>query len=174
MKLIQNVNESDRELSKSYLEREGDERVLKRDFMAEQKTPFGELAIPEGIEAIERGAFEGKFYHTYYFPKSLTRIGENLFEIFSYNTIYKIRIVYNGTSEAFIKLAADRKEETYESDGFDHYPYYSGSGRWVTKYYSFDARVSDIEVECTEDGVTLLYGTMRNREEGELPRVKEN
>ena len=30
------------------------------------------------------------------------------------------------------------------------------------------------EMECTEDGVTLLYGTMRNREEGELPRVKEN
>ncbi len=173
MKLIRNVNESDMELSKSYLEREGDERVLTRAFMAEQKTPFGELFIPEGIEELERGAFEGKFYHTYHFPQSLTRIGENLFEIYGYNTIYTVKIIYNGSSEAFIKLAEDRKEEKYESDGYDQYPYYSGGSRWVTHYYSFDARVSSIEVECAEDGVTLLYGTMRNREEGEPPKVKE-
>ena len=81
--------------------------------------------------------------------------------------------MYNGTSQRFIEIATERMESRYETDGFDRYPYYSGGSRWVTYYHSFDERVANIEVECTQDGVTLLYGTMRNRPQGVQPKVKQ-
>ena len=174
MKFTSKINEENSELSISYIEKEGDERAVTKSFMHDKKPAFGELHITEGIKELEYGAFVDKFYHTYFFPKSLEKVGENLFEIYNYNTISKIKIVYPGTSEEFMKIAPERVEEKFESDGFDRYPYYSGGSRWVTYYHSFDDRVADIEVECEGDGVTLLYGNMRNREEGKPPEIKNN
>ncbi len=172
MKLIQSWDQENPDLSQSFIELEENETILKSGFMASQIRGCGEIHIPEGIEEIETGTFAGKFYHTYYFPKSLKRLGDHLFADDYYT--FKIKVVYPGSSQDFIALAAETSEEKYESDGFDHYPYYSGGSRWVTYYHCFDTKASDIEVLCMQDGVTLLYGTNKNRDEGQPPEVKSS
>ena len=131
----------------------------------------GTVYIPEGIEVIDKYTFAYMRFHTYYFPKSLTELRNNLFSIEVNYYSDKIRIVYAGTSEEFKRIAAVRKEEVCESGGFDRYPYYSGGSRWVTYYRCFDNEAADIEVDCS-DGVTLLYGS-RHRKDNEPPKIKE-
>ena len=129
----------------------------------------GELFIPEGIEDIGDMAFNhlGVDFKIFHFPKSLTHIGENMISGYS-----RVKIFYAGSSEAFLNLAKIREEQEYVSDGYDHYPYYSGNSGWVSKYYCFDGIADTVEVYCEEDGVTLLYGT-RHRTDGNPPKVKQ-
>jgi len=143
---------------KSYIEADENERVLKQFFIIGSAiqnggSEYGELFIPEGIEEIENGAFDylGLYYHTFHFPRSLKALGEKLFDS-------SVKIFYEGSSEEFMKLDKVREESVCESDGYDHYPYYSGGSRWVTRYHSFDEGVSEVEVHCMDDGITLLYG----------------
>ncbi len=175
MKLIQNLHPEDPALNKMYIERGEQERVLWRDFLFLRNIESGgELFIPEGIEEIEEGALHycGR-HHTIHFPKSLTKLGTKLFaETFSSRRIHPLTIIYPGSSDRFMELAAPIKEEKYESDGFDRSPYYSGGSRWVTEYHSFDEWVDKIRVECEEDGVTLLYGGDYRKKDAPPTRLK--
>ena len=172
MKLNCSVNKEDLALSEFRIEAEEGEWMLQShsvDFPGGMN--FGTVYIPEGIEVIDKYTFSYMRFHTYYFPKSLTELRNNLFSIEVNYYSDKIKIVYAGTSEEFKKIAAVRKEEVCESGGFDRYPYYSGGSRWVTYYRCFDNEAADIEVDCS-DGVTLLYGS-RHRKDNEPPKVKE-
>ena len=171
MKLIRNYNEEYPEKSADRIELKEGDTVLTQSLFIGQGDLYGELTVPEGIEVIEDRAFArlGTRYHTFCLPKSLKKVGVN---IFYYDDNGPVKVIYAGDSETFKALAAARKEQVYESDGFDRYPYYSGGSRWVTRYYSFDASVKRIHVYCAEDGVTLLYGTSYRSDDKE-PKVKE-
>ena len=171
MKLIRNYNEEYPGKSADRIELGEGETVLTQSLFIGQGDLYGELTVPEGIEVIEDRAFArlGIRYHTFYFPKSLKSIGER---IFYYDDYGPVKVIYAGGSEAFKALATVCKEEVYESDGFDRYPYYSGGSRRVTRYHCFDTSVRWIHVYCTEDGVTLLYGTSYRSDDKE-PKVLE-
>ena len=169
MKLDCFINDENRAISEFRIELEEGEWMLQSHSVSFPRgLEFGTVYIPEGIKVIDKYTFAYMKFHTYYFPKSLEEVRDHLFSTEYYSN--KIRIVYAGTSEEFKVIAAVRKEEVCESDGFDRYPYYSGGSRWVTYYRCFDNKASDIEVECA-DGVTLLYGA-RNRKEDEPPKIK--
>ena len=169
MKLISHINADDRTKSTFTIELDDGEQLL-----AQHSVDFpycdcyGELFIPEGIQKIGDYALSGTQFHTIHFPKSLKELGNPLFSANYY--FPKVTIVYAGTSAEFQTVAAIKKEEVLESDGFDHYPYYSGGSRWVTYYRCFDDHTSNIEVVCT-DGVTLLYGRKHRREDA-APKIK--
>ena len=174
MKLTVITDENDRYYNRSYIERENENETILRHSFLGRCYGFGELFVPEGIEVIERSAFYGDlYYHTIHLPKSLVKLGEYLFSP-NPDGLWRVKkkIVYHGTSEDFQKLAVTRTENVCESDGFDRSPYYSGGSRWVTKYHAFDSYAGEVTVECTEDGVTLLYGA-NHRKDSEPPRVKE-
>lgn len=172
MKLIQELDKNDSSLSKSYIAIDEGETIIRSHFIGGYDNRYGELFIPEGVEVIEKHAFLYCGYHTIYFPKSLKIIKDELFSE-SFDSRYRrdLTIVYNGSSVDFMELAKVQEENVCESDGFDHYPYYSGNSRWVTYYRCFDNETSYIEVKCLEDNVTLLYGT-KNRNNDELPKIK--
>lgn len=171
MKLRFEYNENEPRRSRTYVEKAECETVLtKNPFYCDERTLIGELHIPEGVERIQKHAFVGCHYRTFYFPSTLTSLEEDLFSSgFSLRYRVPVTIIYNGTSEAFMALAEPRVESVYETDGYDHYPYYSGNSAWVTKYFAFDTDTESITVNCT-DGVTLLYGS-ENRKEDEPPKI---
>ena len=175
MKLIQNLHPEDPALNKMYIERGDQEKVLWRDFLFLRNIESGgELFIPEGIEEIEEGALHycGR-HHTIHFPKTLRKLSPNLFaESFSSRRMRPLTIIYPGSSERFMELAAPVKEDQYVTDGFDRSPYYSGGSRRITECHTFDEWVGEIRVECEEDGVTLLYGS-DHRKNGEPPKRLE-
>ena len=169
MKVIKETRPDESNLSVITVE-EG-ERVIRKTFFyflkGSEDRLTGELVIPEGIEEIEDGAFShlGVMYSVYRLPRSLKRLGEALL-------YYEgIKLIYPGSSEEFKSLATVREDSVYESDGFDHSPYYSGGSRWATRYYCFDTSVDYVEVICEADGVTLIYGR-RNRRDKEEPKIK--
>ena len=173
MKLRQEVNENDEKLSRSYIELEENETDIEHLCIESGVLRKGELYIPEGAKVIKKHALYYGGFHTYYFPKSLVKLERSLFSIDSiYRYVRKANIIYPGTSLEFMNIAEIVKEEKCESDGYDHYPYYSGGSRWVTYYHCFDNYTYEIEVQCQGDGVTLLYGT-KYREDDEPPKVKE-
>ena len=171
MRLRFEYNENEPRCSRTYVERAEWETVLtKSPFYCDERTLIGELHIPEGVERIQKMVFVGCHYHTFYFPGTLTCLEENLFSIGSSQCYHlPVTIIYNGTSETFMELAKPRVESVYETDGYDHYPYYSGNSAWVTKYFAFDTDTDEITVKCA-DGVTLLYGN-KNRKEDEPPTI---
>ena len=172
MKLIKEINRDNPVLSKTYVQINEGETYLQKLLFYTSDTE-GELFIPEGIEDIETYCFAGRNYHIYHFPKSLKELGEGLFSAeYSLRPWFTVKIIFDGTSEEFINLGQGKAEEVCESDGYDHYPYYSGGSRWVTVYHTFDKDTESIEVECLGDGVTLLYG-YKNRKGCEPPKIKQ-
>lgn len=168
MKIIRELNEENKYLSKTYLQLSEGETVVPSWLFDRESELDGELYIPEGIEEIKDRAFSNRVcYHTFYFPKSLKKPGDSLFSMYT----YKIKVVYAGNSADFMALAAPWEQSVYERDGYDRYPYYSGGSRWVTYYYAFDRASRNVEVYCAEDGVTLLYGK-DHREDDQPPKIK--
>ena len=82
MKLNCSVNKEDLALSEFRIEAEEGEWMLQShsvDFPGGMD--FGTVYIPEGIEVIDKYTFSYMRFHTYYFPKSLTELRNNLFSI---------------------------------------------------------------------------------------------
>ena len=170
MELIQIKHEESLELYRAAVKAGAGETVLGPSLFARYEGHFGELTIPEGIKELENGTLAGNvFYHTVRFPKSLKKLGFNLFGAYTAH----VKIIYAGSSAEFMRLAKVQKERVYETDGYDKYPYYSGNSGWITYYYSFDGgNVREIEVLCEKDGVTLLYGILHRREDA-APKIKK-
>ena len=168
MKLIQNINEENSALSTFHIEITEGEDCISDWIFRQCQADGGELFIPEGIEVIKREAFKWNNFHTIHLSKSIQTLERNIFSLYSRTPT---TIIYPGTSEEFMKVGAIIEEEVCESDGYDHYPYYSGNSQYVTYYRCFDRSPMSIEVVCEGDGVTLLYGEP-NRSDGAPPKTK--
>lgn len=168
MRYYHEINEEDPRRNKTFIEIDEGETVLPSALFGLAGALQGEVFIPEGVEELEARLFANRLsFHTYHFPKSLKTLGDSLFSTY----IPTVKVIYAGNSADFIEIGKAWEQSVCESDGFDHYPYYSGGSRWVLYWYAFDRNSDYVEVYCKEDGVTLLYGR-KNRKGSQLPKIK--